>query len=62
MPKRETVGKKSSYLRNKGFSSGGQTENRRFFRGTSLVPNSVKIGKGIHVHRTRSLKQVKKAS
>lgn len=30
MPKRETVGKKSSYLRNKGFSSGGQTENRRF--------------------------------
>lgn len=62
MPKRETLGKVSTYLRNKGFTSGGQTDNRRFFRGNASVPNSVKVGKGTHVHRIRSSKQLRKAS
>lgn len=60
MEKRETIGKVSTYLRTKGFSSGGQSRSRAGRRNTGLIPNSVKIGAGKHVIRIRSLNQFKK--
>ena len=58
MVKREKIGKISSFLRSKGFSTGSQSESRKLERGTSKLPSSTKIGAGQHIHRIRSLKQL----
>ena len=60
MVTRESLGKKSTFLRNRGFSYGGQSQQRSDMKATSEIPNSTKIGGGKHVHRIRSSKQMRK--
>ena len=65
MPKRETLGKQSTFLKSlKTRKNKGQSENRELYRENKIVPNSSKgkggLRHGINVIRSR--KQLRRAS
>lgn len=66
MPKRETIGKISTFLRMKGFNSGGQSSARQTDRREhglqNELPNSTKVGSRGSMHQVpiRNTRQLRR--